>query len=100
MKQYRNTRTGVVFNSPVPISGYPWELVEPETQKETVKTNEKEVEKTESKPEPEVVQPEVKALEKLTNEELKQILRKRGIKDFPNRANKETLIQYVKNTEK
>lgn len=74
--------------------------MEPETQKETVKTNEKEVEKTESKPEPEVVQPEVKALEELTNEELKQILRKRGIKDFPNRANKETLIQYVKNTEK
>ena len=97
MKQYRNTRTGVVFNSPVPISGYPWEPVEPETKKETNKTNEKE---TEPKAEKENVKPEVKELEDLTNEELKQILRKRGIKDFPNRANKETLIQYVKNTEK
>lgn len=100
MKQYRNTRTGVVFNSPVPISGYPWEPVEPETKKETVKTNEKEVDKTEQKAKEETVKSEVKELEDLTNEELKQILRKRGIKDFPNRANKETLIQYVKNTEK
>lgn len=97
MKQYRNTRTGVVFSSPVPISGYPWEPVEPETKKETNKPSEKEAE---PKAEKGNVKPEVKELEELTNEELKQILRKRGIKDFPNRANKETLIQYVKNTEK
>ena len=94
MKQYRNTRTGVVFNSPVPISGYPWEPVEPEIEKISKH------EEAEPKEKEEIVKPEVKALEELTNEELKQILRKRGIKDFPNRANKETLIQYVKNTEK
>lgn len=94
MKQYRNTRTGVVFSSPVPISGYPWEPVVPETE-EISKPKE-----TEPKAKEENVKPEIKTLEDLTNEELKQILRKRGIKDFPNRANKETLIQYVKNTEK
>ena len=100
MKQYRNTKTGVVFNSPVPISGYPWEPVEPEIEEKTNKPSKTSEEEAEPRAEKENVKPEVKELEELTNEELKQILRKRGIKDFPNRANKETLIQYVKNTEK